>query len=208
MAHVLGTGLSTTAGPCTGCGAPLVSPVVCQECGAIFEIPADAFALFGFAPSWAVDLAALERRYDLLSRAFREKSARRGEASESIDEAVRALGAARRLLFDPLERARYLLKAYGGAEREKPVRKREFQSEVMEIDQAAVKARKEGDSARLAAVVLEAEEKLASAIVAAGQSFTRLERSLVDEVNAAADALAEAQFWRLKVDELRATLGG
>jgi hypothetical protein len=43
--------------------------------------------------------------------------------------------------------------------------------------------------------------------MAAGQSFTRLERSLVEEVSAAGDALAEAQFWRRKVDELRAGVG-
>jgi F0F1-type ATP synthase membrane subunit b/b' len=77
----------------------------------------------------------------------------------------------------------------------------------MEIDQAFTRARREGDTARLAAVVLEAEEKLASAIMAAGQSFTRLERSLVEEVSAAADALAEARLWRRKVDEMRAGLG-
>jgi hypothetical protein len=77
----------------------------------------------------------------------------------------------------------------------------------MEFEQAATKARQEGDSARLAAVVLEAEEKLASAIMAAGQSFTRLERSLVEEVSGAADAVAEARFWRRKVDELRGVLG-
>jgi hypothetical protein len=39
------------------------------------------------------------------------------------------------------ERTRYLLSAYGGSEREKPLRKREFQSEVMEFDQTAAKAR-------------------------------------------------------------------
>jgi hypothetical protein len=43
--------------------------------------------------------------------------------------------------------------------------------------------------------------------MAAGQSFTRLERSLVEEVSAAADALAEARLWRRKVDEMRAGLG-
>ena len=79
------------------------------------------------------------------------------------------------------------------------------QSEVMEIDAMAANARREGDAARLAGVVL--EEKLASAIMAAGQSFTRLERSLVEEVDAAAEALAEARFWRRKVDELRAGVG-
>jgi len=115
---------------------------------------------------------------------------------------------ARRTLLDPIERGRFLLTSYGGAEREKPVRKREFQSEVMELDETAARARREGDSARLASVVLEAEEKLASAIMAAGQSFTRLERAFVEELGAAADALAEARLWRQKVDELRAKLGG
>ena len=122
-------------------------------------------------------------------------------------QAVAAMDEARRRLSDPVERAQYLLASYGGEERDKPLRKREFQSEVMEFEQMATKAREEGDSARLAGVVLEAEEKLASAIMAAGQSFTRLERSLVEEVSGAADALAEARFWRRKVDELREFLG-
>lgn len=198
-----GTVPATAAG-CAFCGAARVSPVVCPACGVIFEIPSDAFAIFGLARSWAVDTTVLEQRYDLISRAFREKSSAREEARPKVPAAVEALEAARRLLLDPFERARFLLTAYGGSEREKPARKREFQSEVMEIDAAAVKARRDGDSARLAAVVLEAEEKLASAIMAAGQSFTRLERSLVEELGAAADALAEAQLWRRKVNELRA----
>jgi DnaJ-domain-containing protein 1 len=198
------TSLSGVA-ECTGCGAARFSPVVCQECGGVFEIPSDAFTLFGLARSWTVDLAALEERYDALSRALREKSAAREDARS---RAAEALDAARRLLLDPFARGSFLLTSYGGAEREKPVRKREFQSEVMAFDEAAAKARLEGDSSRLASVVLEAEERLGSAIMAAGQSFTRLERSLVEEVSAAADALAEARLWRRKVDELRDSLGG
>jgi DnaJ-domain-containing protein 1 len=205
LADVIGTGTATTA--CTDCGAARISPVVCTECGTIFEIPSDAFALFGLTRSWAVNSTSLEARYEALSRACREKSATRQDFREKSSEAVAALDAARRLLLDPVERAQYLLTSYGGVARDKPVRKREFQTEVMEIDQAFTRARREGDSARLAAVVLEAEEKLASAIMAAGQSFTRLERSLVDEVSAAADALAEARLWRRKVDEMRAGLG-
>jgi DnaJ-domain-containing protein 1 len=207
MASVSETSLPAVAA-CGGCGAARVSTAVCQECGAISDISSDAFALFGLTRSWAVDLAALEERYDVLSRVVREKSTEREGARPLADEAIAALKAARRMLVDPLERARYLLTSFGGVEREKPLRKREFQSEVMEIDQAAVKARQEGDSARLASVVLEAEERLASAIVAAGQSFTRLERSLAEEISAAADALAEARLWRRKVDELRRLLGG
>ena len=200
------TGFSAS-GECVGCGAPQVYPAVCEACGEIFEIPQDPFALFGLVRSWSVDNSALEERYSALSRAFREKSAPRGELRDRLSEATAAVDAARRRLSDPVERAQYLLISYSGVEREKPLRKREFQSEVMEFEQTATRARQEGDSARLAGVVLEAEEKLGSAIMAAGQSFTRLERSLVEEVSGAADALAEARFWRRKVDEMREFLG-
>lgn len=196
-----------TATGCAACGAARVF-VVCPECGVIFDAPSDAFGMFGFARSWAVDVTLLEQRYELISRVLREKSSAREDAREKVPDAIEALQSARRLLLDPFERAHYLLTAYGGSEREKPARKREFQSEMMEIDAVAAKARRDGDAARLAAIVLEAEEKIASSIMAAGQSFTRLERSLVEELGAAADALAEARLWRRKVDELRAKLGG
>jgi DnaJ-domain-containing protein 1 len=195
------------SGECVGCGAPRLSPAVCEECGEIFDLPQDPFLFFGLTRSWSVDSSALEERYSALARAFREKSGPREELRGRLSEAVAALDAARRKLSDPLERAHFLLVSYGGDEREKPLRKGEFQSEVMEFEQTATKARQEGDSARLAGVVLEAEEKLASAIMAAGQSFTRLERSLVEEVSGAADALAQARFWRRTVDELRDFLG-
>lgn len=207
MADVPETRTPTASGECVGCGAPRLSLAVCEDCGEIFDIPQDPFALFGLARSWSVDSSALEERYTAMSRTFREKSALRGDLGERVAQAVAALDAARRRLSDPVERAQHLLVSYGGVEREKPLRKREFQSEVMEFEQTATKARQEGDSARLAGVVLEAEERLASAIMAAGQSFTRLERSLVDEVSGAADAVAEARFWRRKVDELREFLG-
>ncbi|HVE66017.1 MAG TPA: hypothetical protein VNC59_05510, partial [Thermoanaerobaculia bacterium] len=156
--------------------------------------------------SWSVDAAALEERHGVLARAIREKSAAREGLREAAGRAAAALEDAKRQLLDPIERARMLLLALGGGERAKPVRKREFGSEVMEFDRSAAEARRNGDPARLAAVVLEAEEKLASAIVAAGQSFTRLERSLAEEVSAAADALAEARFWKAKVDELKGSV--
>lgn len=202
-----GIGITAVTVACSGCGAAQLSAAVCQECGEIFEISDDAYALFGIERSWSVDAAALEERYEALTRALREKASAREDRRERAAEAAAALDAAKRRLLDPLERAQHLLIGYGGETRDKPVRKREFQSEVMEFDRGALRAREEGDPARLAAVVLEAEEKLASAIVAAGQSFTRLERSLVEEVSAAADALAEARFWQRKVDELRAAAG-
>lgn len=195
----------TPTGNCAACGAARLSAAICVECGAIFETPSDAFVLFGLTRSWAVDAAALEERYTALSRAIREKSAAREDLRERIAEATAALDGARLRLLDPIERAGLLLATFGGEERAKPVRKREFGSEVMEFDRSAAKARQKGDPARLASVVHEAEEKLASSIVAAGQSFTRLERSLVEEVSAAADALAKARFWKAKVDELKSS---
>jgi hypothetical protein len=197
------TVISAVAGECAGCGAPRLSVLVCHECGVLSDAELDAFASFGLERSWSVDATALEERHGVLSRAIREKSAAREGLREAADRAAAALDAAKRQLLDPIERARLLLLALGGGERAKPVRKREFGSEVMEFDRSAAQARQKGDPARLAAVVLEAEEKLASAIVAAGQSFTRLERALADEVSAAADALAEARFWKAKVDELK-----
>ncbi|MEO8349009.1 MAG: hypothetical protein ABI610_08865 [Acidobacteriota bacterium] len=198
---------STLAGECFACGATRLSAAVCVDCGAIFEIPTDAFVFFGLTRSWGVDPAALEERYSALSRAIREKSAAREDLRERAVEAASALDRARLCLLDPIQRAQYLLTAYGGSEREKPLRKREFQSEVMEFESSAARAREDGDPARLGGIVIEAEEKLASAIMAAGQSFTRLERSLAEEVSAAADAVAQARFWKAKVDELRSSLG-
>jgi len=204
---VRGTPTPTLAGECVGCGASRLSPAVCQECGEVFDVPQDAFAIFGLARSWSLDTSELDEKYVAISRVFRDKSSAREDLRDRAAAAARAIDAARKMLLDPLERAQYLLASYGGAERDEPVRKTEFQSEVMEINALAAKARQEGDPARLAGVVREAEEKLASAIMAAGQSFTRLEQSLVEEVNAAAEALAEARFWRRKVDELRAGVG-
>ena len=207
MMDVRGTPTPTLAGECVECGASRLSPAVCQECGEISDVPQDAFAVFGLARSWSFDTSELEERYAAISRVFRDKSGAREDLRDRAAAAARAVDAARKMLLDPVERARCLLASFGGVERDRPVRTREFQSEVMEIDAVAAKARREGDAGRLAAVVLEAEEKLASAIMAAGQSFTRLERSLVEEVNAAADALAEARFWQRKIDELRAGVG-
>ena len=199
--------ISAVAGECAGCGSPRLSVLVCHECGALSDVEQDAFASFGLERSWSVDAAALEERHGILARAIREKSAAHEGLREAADRAGVALESAKRQLLDPLERARILLVALGGEVRAKPVRKREFGSQVMEFDRSAAEARQEGDPARLASVVLEAEEKLASAIVAAGQSFTRLERSLAEEISSAADALAEARFWKRKVDELKGSAG-
>jgi DnaJ-domain-containing protein 1 len=118
-------------------------------------------------------------------------------------EAAASLSDARRLLLDPMARGQYLIELHGGETSGKSVESSEFLTDVMELSRAAEEALAQRDEGRLAAVVGEAEEKLGSFIMAAGQSFTRLERAFQDEVTAAAEALAGAAYWGNFVDDLR-----
>jgi hypothetical protein len=72
----------------------------------------------------------------------------------------------------------------------------------MEVREAYMDALESREQARLAAVRKEAEERLASALIAAGQSFIRLERAVQDELSAAAEALAVAAYWREIMDQM------
>lgn len=197
---------SSAARPCPRCNAKRLSPLVCPECRAIEKPASDAFALLGLRRSWAIDSGQLEEHYAFLSRLLDpdELSGRGEEEWRVASEAAEALSAARRLLSDPMERGRYLLSFYGEPEnRERSTDSSEFLTQVMEIQRSVSQAEAEGDEALLRASRLIAEEKLASALFAVGQSFTRLEQTLTEEVRAAADALEAAQYWGGVVDELR-----
>lgn len=194
------------ARPCPRCGAKRLSPLVCPECRAVERPAADAFALLGLRRSWAIDAGQLEEHYGFLSRLLDPDAVLgRGEEEWRVAaEAAEALAASRRLLSDPLERGRYLLSFYGEAgDRVRSTDSSEFLTQVMEIQKAVSQAEAEGDDARLKAARLDAEERLASALFAVGQSFTRLEQALIEEVRAAADALEAAQYWSGVVDEIR-----
>lgn len=195
-----------SAAPCPRCGAKRLSPLVCPECRAIEKPAADAFALLGLRRSWAIDSRQLEEHYAFLSRLL-DPDALSGRGEEEwrvATEAAEALSAARRLLSDPLERGRYLLSFYGEQEgRERSTDSSEFLTQVMEIQRSVSQAEAEGDEKLFSSARLDAEEKLASAIFAVGQSFTQLEQTLTEEVRAAADALEAAQYWGMVVDEIR-----
>ncbi len=196
----------SSAAPCARCGAKRLSPLVCPECRAIEKPAADAFALLGLRRSWAIDSGQLEENYAFLSRLL-DPDALSGRGEEEwrvATEAAEALSAARRLLSDPLERGRYLLSFYGEQEdRERSTDSSEFLTQVMEIQRSVSQAEAGGDQRLFSSARLDAEEKLASAIFAVGQSFTRLEQTLTEEIRAAADALEAAQYWGLVVDEIR-----
>ncbi|MBC8647459.1 MAG: 50S ribosomal protein L32 [Thermoanaerobaculia bacterium] len=177
---------------CPQCGADRISPVVCPRCGVAEGVSDDAFALLGLQPSWGVDPQELEERYTAILSLLDPKS-----------EAAATVTAARRLLLDPLTRGRHLVEASGGQPQELGVETQEFLTEVMELSRETEEAIAQRDPARLSGLVTEAEEKLASMIMAAGQSFSRLERTVTDEVAAAARSLAGASYWSAVVDELR-----
>jgi len=169
-----------------------VTPLVCPRCRAVEDAAGDAYALLGLPRSWAVDPQELEDRYAAASSLLDPNS-----------EAAASLAAARSTLSNPLARARYLIGLYGGDPVEKPVESSEFLTEVMELRRTVEEAVAQRDDGRLAAIVAEAEEKVGTLIMAAGQSFARLERSLAQEVEEAARCLAGAAYWSNLVDELR-----
>jgi HSCB C-terminal oligomerisation domain len=183
------------AGACPSCGAERFSPVVCPGCGVIGKVEGDAYELLGMTRCWTVDQALVEERYAAITRLLEPKK-------EAAGPALEAVAAARRLLSDPMERGRHLLKVYGGTERMQPTQSPEFLTGVMEVREAYMDALESREKARLAAVRKEAEERLASALIAAGQSFIRLERAVQDELSAAAEALAVAAYWREIMDQM------
>jgi molecular chaperone HscB len=102
---------------CWSCRAPQGSVDVCAACGAIQPLPAgrDWFQVLGLPRAFAIDPAALERRFRDLSRQFhpdRFAQARAPERRISLDRST-AINDAYRTLRDPVRRAAYLLKLHG-----------------------------------------------------------------------------------------------
>jgi len=96
------------------------SPVACSGCGALTDLPADAFncfELFGLEPSFEIDLDALHRKYLQLSRLIHpDLAGRRDENARKRSLALSArFNQAYEVLRDPVRRAEYLLRLLGGA---------------------------------------------------------------------------------------------
>lgn len=182
--------------PCPRCRASRLTRMVC-ECGALEALSSDAFEVLGLSRTWALDRAELEQRFAAIRRQLEAQTPETGsDAWQRREEALAALHAARRVLADPLERAGALLAFYGGIERVEPMDSPELLSQEMEIRKALQEADARDGALR------EAQERLGSCLVAAGQSFSRLERALVEEIAAAVNALAAAKHWRRVVDEI------
>ena len=162
----------------------------------------DPFAILGIAPSFDVDLAAVEQTHRELSRALhpdRYVGAGPSERREALTRAME-VNEAWRILRDPIRRAEALLRREGVAvsEDRAPPADPEFLMEMLEQREAlseAIAAKDRGVVARLAAEVL-ARADLAERAVADGFAAKAM--------NTVTERLGELRFFRRFLDEVSA----
>jgi molecular chaperone HscB len=168
----------------------------------------DPFATLGIAPSFDVDLRALEKTHRQLSRAFhpdRFVGSTPGQKRQALARAVE-VNEAWRVVRDPLRRAEALLALRGIASGEagEPSPDPEFLSEILEQREALAEARgaRDGEAVRRLADAMRARsatiERELSAGLVAGEADEllraiakfRFYRRFLDEVSAAEDGIA------------------
>lgn len=99
--------------PCENCGAARLSPLLCEACGAVAELPEEAgdFEVLGFAPAFEIDLDELEGRVLQLSALLHpdhHANALPHERDVAANNTARLNDAARRIA-KPYARAEQLL---------------------------------------------------------------------------------------------------
>lgn len=167
----------------------------------------DPFAILGIAPSFDVDLTALEQTHRELSRALHPDKYVGAGASERREALSRAMevNEAWRVVRDPIRRAEALLAREGVtvAEDRAPPADPEFLMEMLEQREAlseAIAAKDRGGVAKLAAAVRAragaAERAVADAFAAKATAAVverlgelRFFRRFLDEVSAVEDEL-------------------
>jgi molecular chaperone HscB len=162
----------------------------------------DPFAILGIAPSFDVDLAAVEQTHRELSRALhpdRYVGAGPSERREALTRAME-VNEAWRILRDPIRRAEALLRREGVAvsEDRAPPADPEFLMEMLEQREAlseAIAAKDRVAVARLAAEV-RARADLAERAVADGFAAKAM--------NTVTERLGELRFFRRFLDEVSA----
>ncbi len=146
----------------------------------------DHFAVFGLPRAFEVDPIALEKRFRELSFEHHPDRHARESARERLIalEKTTALNDAYRTLRDPLRRAAHLLALNGlqiesesGRDSAMAKLPPEFLEEIMELREALVEARSEGDETALGRLVATVKERRAQAIAAVTASLRELPAS-------------------------------
>ncbi len=166
---------------CASCEADTRGEPFCPQCGKLSPRPPGAthFDVFGLAPGYALDVAALEQRFRELSLKLHPDRYAKAEARErrlSLEHTT-ALNDAYKALKDPARRAFYLLKLRGvdldreeqGATDEAQKRlttpPMDFLEEVMELREALHHAK--ADEARVAAMKQDVQGRKERALTSA-----------------------------------------
>jgi molecular chaperone HscB len=189
--------------------------VFCAACRAIQppDVAADHFAVLGSERRFAVDVAELERRYKELSRQLHPDRFARADARARRASLARTvqLNEAWKTLRDPVRRAEYLLslagievggeegtrKTVAGEKQRVPV-PQALLMEVMELREALLEARGEGDDARVAALAADVAARKQRAMAAVGEALGRTPLA----VDAAAEELVAVRYFDRFLDEV------
>jgi molecular chaperone HscB len=178
----------------------------------------DPFETLGIAPTFEVDLKAVEKRYRELARVLhpdRHLGGSPGERRMTLGKAVE-VNEAWRLIRDPIRRAEALLRRQGVAieEGKEPKADPEFLMEMMEQREALSEARGVNDPARverLAAEIRKREKDVTAQIAAAfaaAPSSNEEARSAGGPVGKVTSLLGELRYYRRFLDEVSAIEDG
>jgi molecular chaperone HscB len=173
----------------------------------------DPFDTLGIAPSFDVDLPAVEKRYRELARVLhpdRHLAGSPGERRMNLGKAVE-VNEAWRLLRDPIRRAEALLRRHGVRieEGKEPKADPEFLMEMMEQREALSEAKASGDPAaveKLASAIRQREKDVAARVAAA---FANVPSSGSDgALDKVVALLGELRYYRRFLDEVSAIEDG
>lgn len=175
---------------CWSCEKAVGAGAFCPSCNAVLPPSGDEdhFGVLGVGRGYTMDLGDLERRYkDAARRLHPDKFARADVRARkaSLARSV-ALNQAWKTLRDPVRRAEYLLalagievgseegtvKTKGGSgEKEKVPVASELLHEIMELREALMEARAEGDSARVERLTEDVRARRSHAMDVVAEAF-------------------------------------
>jgi len=183
---------------CGACGAPLVVPIVCGQCRALYPLPdgVDFFDLLGVERNYRMDDARLTTAYRSLARNIHpDRFAGASDSSGSLATRLSAeVNQAYNVLRDPVLRADYLLCKAGGPDattvRDVPG---DLLAEVLMIREEMDAARSEGDAAALERLRASLADRREATVEQLGIDAARL---------AAADDAARREF-RKRINSIK-----
>lgn len=199
---------------CWACQAEAGEGAFCHACGQIQPPrPRDPFTVFGLAPRYHLDTAALEKAWrELSKRLHPDKFAKAGarERRFSLEHSTQ-LNQAYKQLKDPTARAEWLLKAHGysvatdeagkpGAGGRLPL---DFYEEVMEDREALLEAKDSGSPAPVESLARKVMERRDRTLADVDRAFSSWESSGRREDLAPAETeLAKLRYYGRFLDEV------